>query len=99
MSTRTDALLSQQETGKMTASISPRYDRLSPGAIGKSSHSEGVPKETAGVRTPGFSFSGGLRAAPTDPSKSCNSFISWVTADERASNVSLSFVDGDPPNV
>jgi hypothetical protein len=33
MSTRTDALLSQQETGKMTASISPRYDRLPPGAF------------------------------------------------------------------
>jgi len=33
MSTRTDALLSQQETGKMTASIDLRYDRLSPGAF------------------------------------------------------------------
>jgi len=31
MTTRTDALLSQQETGKMTASIDPRCDRLSPG--------------------------------------------------------------------
>jgi hypothetical protein len=33
MTTRTDALLSQQETGKITASIDPRYDRLSPGAL------------------------------------------------------------------
>lgn len=33
MSTRTDALLSQQEAGKMTASISPHYDRLPPGAF------------------------------------------------------------------
>ncbi|WP_157100592.1 hypothetical protein [Rhodoplanes sp. Z2-YC6860] len=32
MTTRTDALLSQQETGKITASIAnPCYDRLSPG--------------------------------------------------------------------
>jgi hypothetical protein len=33
MSTRTDALVSQQETGKMTASIDLRYGRLSPGAL------------------------------------------------------------------
>jgi hypothetical protein len=32
MTTRTDALLSQQETGKITASIDPCYGRLSPGA-------------------------------------------------------------------
>jgi len=31
MSTRTDALVSQQETGKITASIDPCYGRLSPG--------------------------------------------------------------------
>jgi hypothetical protein len=30
MSARTDALVSQQETGKMTASIDLRYDRLPP---------------------------------------------------------------------
>jgi hypothetical protein len=29
MTTRTDALLSQQETGKITASIDPCYGRLS----------------------------------------------------------------------
>jgi hypothetical protein len=33
MTTRTDALLSQQETGKITASIDPCYARLSPGAL------------------------------------------------------------------
>jgi hypothetical protein len=32
MTTRTDALLSQQETGKITASIDPCYGRLSLGA-------------------------------------------------------------------
>lgn len=33
MTTRTDALLSQQETGKITASINPCCARLSPGAL------------------------------------------------------------------
>jgi len=33
MSARTDALMSQQETGKTTAFIIPRYDRLSPGVL------------------------------------------------------------------
>src|SRR5215203_2244128 len=39
MSTRTDALLSQQETGKITASIVPCYGRLSPGASRPTSNS------------------------------------------------------------
>jgi hypothetical protein len=32
MSARTDALMSRQETGKIAASITPRYGRSSPGA-------------------------------------------------------------------
>lgn len=33
MFTRTDTLVSQQETGKIAASIAPRCGRLSPGAL------------------------------------------------------------------
>jgi hypothetical protein len=34
MLARTDALISQQETGKIAASTIPRYGRLSPGVYG-----------------------------------------------------------------
>ena len=54
MSTRTDALVSQQETGKMTASISPHYDRLPPGGgvtTFKSPSRSSASERTANVRS------------------------------------------------
>ena len=50
MSTRTDALLSQQETGKITASISPCCVRLSPGAGFQRFAAFGVPPFKLGNR-------------------------------------------------
>jgi hypothetical protein len=50
MSTRTDALVSQQETGKITASIIPVVSGCHPALVYQQSSSAIVPAAKAGVR-------------------------------------------------